>query len=377
MTRASWLAAAAALSCSAPAAAQVTAEPLEEMNDKADSTRGAEKPSDETDLIIVPIPQSSPTLGSGVTLVGALFWNPAKEPSPWVSGVGAMWTSNGSRAIAGLHRMSLGHDRFRLILFGGYAQINVNFYGIGPGAGERDLSVKLEEKGYLAIAQGQYRIAPHLYAGARSIVLDLNTAIHRPEPRFPEAEIPSIEFQTRLVSAGPSFSWDRRDNLFTPSKGELVTASWMFSSPSLGSDFSYDKLMLGANLYRPLGRKSVLAARGSLCGVSRGSPFYDLCLYGAHGDLRGYEIGRFRDRASWAAQVELRRALGGRFGATAFAGLGGIAPSLSRIGDTKFLPAAGFGLRYRPSKQTPINLRLDLTVGKDSRAVYVSLGEAF
>ena len=115
----------------------------------------------------------------------------------------------------------------------------------------------------------------------------------------------------------------------------------MFSSPGLGSDFSYDKLTIAATLYRPLGDSGVIAAHVSLCGVSKGGPFYDLCLYGAHGDLRGYETGRYRDRASWTAQVEYRRRLFGRFGVAAFAGIGGIAPELSALGDTKFLPAAG------------------------------------
>jgi outer membrane protein assembly factor BamA len=371
------LIAAATLACSAPAAAQITVEPLEEMEDKAPATHQEPPASDHKDLVIVPIPQSSPTLGTGVTLVGVLFYNPFKEPSPWVTGVGIMRTSNGSQAIAALHRMSLGGDKVRVVLFGGHAQINVNFYGIGPNAGQRGQSIQLQEKGNLAIAQGQYRIAPNLYAGVRSIFLDLDTGIHRPEPRFPEREIPEREFHTRLVTMGPSFAWDRRDNLFTPRSGELISATWMFSRPGLGSDFDYNKLTIAANVYRSLGKNSVIAAHASLCGTSKGGPFYDVCLYGARGDLRGYEAGRFRDRASWTAQVELRQHLFGRFGVAAFGGLGGIAPDLSSLGSTTFLPAAGIGLRYRASKQTPINFRVDFAVGKDSKAIYLSLGEAF
>jgi hypothetical protein len=35
------------------------------------------------------------------------------------------------------------------------------------------------------------------------------------------------------------------------------------------------------------------------------------------------------------------------------------------------------GLRYEVARDYGINLRLDVAVGRDSRAVYVSLGEAF
>jgi outer membrane translocation and assembly module TamA len=100
-------------------------------------------------------------------------------------------------------------------------------------------------------------------------------------------------------------------------------------------------------------------------------------MYGSGNDLRGYEMGRYRDRASWAAQVELRQHLFGKFGAVAFAGVGGTAPDLGNLDDSKFLPATGFGLRYMANKATGINLRLDYAVGKDTDAFYFSIGEAF
>jgi hypothetical protein len=75
--------------------------------------------------------------------------------------------------------------------------------------------------------------------------------------------------------------------------------------------------------------------------------------------------------------MELRHRLKGRFGVAAFAGVGGIAPSFGDLGDSKILPAVGAGVRWQASKETPINLRIDVAVGKDSNAFYVSVGEAF
>ena len=83
-----------------------------------------------------------------------------------------------------------------------------------------------------------------------------------------------------------------------------------------------------------------------MCGVSTGGPFYDLCNYGQRGDLRGYEAGRYRDRALWALQAELRQHLFWRFGMVAFGGFGGTAPDIGHLGDAKSLPAAGAGLRF-------------------------------
>jgi hypothetical protein len=39
--------------------------------------------------------------------------------------------------------------------------------------------------------------------------------------------------------------------------------------------------------------------------------------------------------------------------------------------------AAGVGVRYRLSKQTPVNYRIDYAYGKDGGNLYFSVGEAF
>lgn len=349
---------------------------ISEMSDNAEATRDPES-TKKTDLLIVPIPQANPTLGTGLTLVGVLFYNPNESREPWVTGAGAMFTSNGSKALGLVHKMSLDHDRFQIVGFAGYANINIDFYGIGPNAGERDRSIEIKEKGYLGLLQGQMRLAKDFYVGARYMYLDLNSSVNRDDPLFPEAEIPTLELESKLSALGPVVSFDSRDSSFYPKHGAYLTAAWMFSSDDLGSDFSYDKFTLSANIYALLSPTTVVAGHVGLCGVSRGGPFYDLCLYGASNDLRGYETGRYRDRASWAAQVELRQRLFGKFGGALFVGAGGIAPDLGHLDEGKFLPAVGFGLRYTASKATGTNLRVDYAIGKDSNALYVSIGEAF
>jgi outer membrane protein assembly factor BamA len=369
-----------------PAAAQNTPDPGRELSDNlttvSDYTepRGAEDDEEEKkkrDLIIVPIPQSSPSLGSGITLVGAMFYNPNNSPEPWISGIGVMRTSNGSKAIAAMHKMALSDDKFRLIAFAGYADVNIDFFGIGPSAGDRGRSIELNEKGLAVIVQGQMRVWNNVYFGPRLIYVDLSTSINREEPLFPDAELPRAEFDTTLAELGAVLSYDTRDSSLEPKNGEFATAAWMHGVEALGSDFQHDKVTIAGNIYRPLGSSTVLAARASYCGVSTGGPFYDLCLYGMNSDLRGYETGRYRDRGYWATQVELRRKLFGRFGAAVFAGVGESMPDPTGFGDGKLLPAGGFGLRYRPSRQTPVNLRLDFAWGKHSNAIYLSLGEAF
>lgn len=329
------------------------------------------------DLLVVPLPLVNPTLGAGLMGAGVLFYNPNGSEQPWVTGVGGLYTSNKSWGGAAFHSMSLADDRFKVLVFGGYANININFYGIGGSAGDRDLSIKLVDKGIMALTQAQYRVAPNLYVGARYQFMDLDTEIRRENPRFPDAELPLPDFKSRLSGIGPSITYDSRDNEFAPRKGANVTLVGTFNIKDLGSDFSYDKWQFAANGYFPVTSTGTLAVHGGVCAVSKGGPFYDMCMYGMSGDLRGYEMGRYRDRASWAAQLEWRQKLDEKFGAVWFAGIGGIAESLGDIGDTTILPAAGMGLRYKATQETGINLRLDVAIGKDSQAIYFGIGEAF
>jgi hypothetical protein len=344
---------------------------------KAPEAEPATPPSTRPDLLIVPIPQSNPMLGTGLTVAAVLFYNPNKSSQPWISGVGGMYTSNKSWGALAFHSMSLAHDRFRVLAVAGYGDVNVDFYGIGPNAGDRNASIELENKSYLGLVQAQYRVAKGLYVGARYEYLNIDTRIETDQPVFPGLDIPQPELRSKVSALGPAITYDTRDSSLNPGRGAYLTAVGMFNLHDLGSDFDYQKTQLAANGYFSATRGGTFAIHGSLCATSTGGPYYDLCMFGANSDLRGYEAGRYRDRASWAMQAELRQHLGGRFGAVFFAGIGGIAPDIGSLGDTKLLPSAGMGLRYRASKSTGVNLRLDFAIGNDSNAVYFGIGEAF
>jgi hypothetical protein len=368
-------------SCLLPAAAHAheSTAAVQHAGTTIQSLPTAAAPDSKPDLLVVPIPQSSPSLGAGLTLGAGLFYNPNRSKEPWTSGGAVMATSNGSWAIGAGHKMFLAQDRFRITAFAGYGDVNLRFYGIGPNAGARNISVDINDTGFTAFVDPQVRVAPNFYVGLRALYLDLKVSLRENlPPDFPINELPDARaFDSRLVQLGPVAVYDSRDNSLNPHQGVYAQASWLAGVPGLGSDYANDRLTLFANVYDRVGPSTVIAARLSTCSVSRGSPFYDICLYGASSDLRGYETGRYRDRASWAGQIEVRQHLAGRFGLAAFAGVGGIARSLGDIGDSTVLPAVGAGVRWQASRETPINLRIDVAVGKDSNAVYVSVGEAF
>lgn len=119
------------------------------------------------------------------------------------------------------------------------------------------------------------------------------------------------------------------------------------------------------------------AAAQNSCFADGDVPFYDLCLLGQFQDLRGYETGQYRDRSLLTAQAEYRAELWWRFGMTAFAGLGEVAPAFDAFSADDVLPSAGVGLRFTLAARNHVNLRVDYAWGKRSNALYISVGEAF
>lgn len=382
----------AVLSLGTPAAAQnsvvmqmagdtVTAGKDRAENGQPESNRPESNPGApkkmKPDLLVVPIPMSNPTLGAGITLASVLFYNPNGSSEPWVTGGGAFYTSNKSWGGGAVHSMSLAQDKVKVLLFGGYADINMKFYGIGAAAGDRNVSVKMDDKGMVLLGQAQYAIFRNMYLGVRYEYLDVNQSIKTENPLFPDLDLPGNLLDSRISGIGPSITYDSRDSQFAPRKGANLTVVGLFNTGALGSDFTYNKWQAAANGYFPVTSTGTLAVHGSLCAVSKNGPFYDMCMYGQAGDLRGYEMGRYRDRAMWTTQIEWRQHLGGKFGGVFFAGMGGIADDLGEIGNGKFLPAVGMGLRYKASQATGTYLRLDFAMGRDSHAVYFGIGEVF
>lgn len=370
------MATATGIAVAPPALATEPTDQMDEVDDQAQAIAHVAGKDSGRDILAIPLPITNPSLGTGVVVAAVAFYNPNRAPSPWISGGAAMKTSNGNWLLGGFHSMSLDDDGYRITAAAGAGKLVTDYYGIGPQAGDRDVAVKLDEKVVALRLQAQKRVLPALYAGLRLVYVHVDVT-NGVAPPFPDQAIPPDQAKSGLMQLGPAVTYDTRDDSLNPRRGIYAHAEWLWSVKALGSDFTSRKLTAGASWYLPKGTNTVLALHAGVCAASRDAPFYDLCLYGQKNDLRGYKSGRYRDGASWALQAEVRQHLFGRVGGVAFGGIGGIAPRLGRLGESRILPAGGVGLRFQPSRKTNINLRLDLAVGKDSKAVYLGIAEAF
>jgi hypothetical protein len=129
--------------------------------------------------------------------------------------------------------------------------------------------------------------------------------------------------------------------------------------------------------YHPLGPGQVLAYLGTVRFLSGHAPFFALSQVGAQDQLRGYITGKYRDRDLLSAQVEYRRMFPNRFGFAVFGGASEVAKDFGDFNTGDIVAAVGVGVRYRLSKENPVNYRIDYAYGKDGGNLYFMVGEAF
>jgi hypothetical protein len=333
------------------------------------------------EFVIAPIPTHSPVLGSGLDLgVGYIFQlDPNDKVSPPSAiGAGGFFTSNGSKGFGLGGKLYLKEDRYRLTAAMGKGHVNYDFFGTGLINGNAGVSIPIKSDGKFLFGELLRRIAPHVYVGGRFQYRKLDISIAPGEGGGSHRiVIPEIELNAQTVALGLKASRDTRDDSFYPTRGSSLDFTGDFFDQAWGSRFEYQTYKLSFNKYERLSTRQVLAFRATGCAANGRVPFYDLCLYGASNDLRGYTAGRFQDRRMFATQAEYRRELPKRLGLVAFGGVGGVAGELSEFRSDALLPAAGLGLRFRLTKKTHVNFRADYAVGRDGHTVTVGLGEAF
>jgi hypothetical protein len=149
-------------------------------------------------------------------------------------------------------------------------------------------------------------------------------------------------------------------------------------------NFSGTFTTLDGRYFTSPSKKTVLATQVfyESLGSNKAIPFYMLRQMGNDQMMRGYYLGRYRDKNYLAVQAELRYRFIDRLGLVAFAG------TASVYGQEKFdtgnlKPNYGIGGRFLFDLDKSLSLRLDYGFGekppgeKRISGFYISLGEAF
>lgn len=272
--------------------------------------------------------------------------------------------------VRGNHIAPKGRYRIDYHLY--FYSFPADFWGIGYEMGDNDAN-KSDMKRWQAQAEVSFlfRVADNFYIGPMaSYDYVIGKHIERPEL------LQGMDQHTWNVGAGVSLVYDNRDNLTNPHRGICLNINQMFRPGFMGNDYAFSTTAFRFDAYQRLGKGTVLA-EDIRANFNFGNPSWGMMaeLGGTH-SMRGYYEGRYRDKHSLEATVELRQHVWKRNGIVVWVGAGTIFPKFSALRSKQILPNAGVGYRWEFKKN--VNVRLDYGFGKSGQSGFLfNINEAF
>ena len=272
--------------------------------------------------------------------------------------------------VRGNHIAPKGRYRIDYHLY--FYSFPADFWGIGYEMGDNDAN-KSDMKRWQAQAEVSFlfRVADNFYIGPMaSYDYVIGKHIERPEL------LQGMDQHTWNVGAGVSLVYDNRDNLTNPHRGIYLNINQMFRPGFMGNDYAFSTTAFRFDAYQRLGKGTVLAEVIG-ANLNFGNPSWGMMaeLGGTH-SMRGYYEGRYRDKHSLEATVELRQHVWKRNGIVVWVGAGTIFPKFSALRSKQILPNAGVGYRWEFKKN--VNVRLDYGFGKSGQSGFLfNINEAF
>lgn len=297
---------------------------------------------------------------------------------------------NGTVVVAGAGTFFFNENKFRIYASYGYRNEPAHYYGKGydgPAHIERGDSTTRYHRSYFQIyPRFVWEVRPHFYVGGLFEInytkaSDINPVMEQ-DPYF-------NKFKSKYLNIGIGglVQYDTRDDVATPTKGKLLSLNAKAFGKYLGGAYNYEIVELEyrqfANVFRP--RSTLAWIAKTQIGLGD-IPFTELPTFGSPFDLRGYYMGKYRDKSMAYGIVEYRHMFGspakyksGSFWAKCgFVVWGGTAT----IGNTPFdwdKWKLNYGLGIRFQMQPGKNFRLDVgkEPGQSGMQVYMNMTEAF
>lgn len=184
------------------------------------------------------------------------------------------------------------------------------------------------------------------------------------------------------LGGGFVLAYDTRDNPYFPTKNMYAELRSMTYGKFLAADYEYNRSWLDVRGYHgihidALDETMVIAGQALIDLTIGNAPIYDLPTYGGDAVMRGILRGRYIDRASAVAQVEVRSRLFWVLGLAAFAAAGDVFPNWDGMSLAHTKVAGGCGLRIYLNREAGMIGRIDVAWSEWGTAGYFTFGEAF
>ena len=182
------------------------------------------------------------------------------------------------------------------------------------------------------------------------------------------------------VGLGWGIIYNNIHNVLNPRNGIFSELAFLNYRSEIGSDYNLTTFLSDNRFYIPIRNNNVLAFQLQGQFTTGNPPFNLLSLMGGESLMRGYYLGRYRDKHLLAGQVEYRLlpfSFSKRWGASLFFAAGEVFNSNNNFKFKNLLPTGGAGLRFLLFPEKDIYTRIDYALTKEGSGFYFFIGEAF
>ncbi len=323
-------------------------------------------------LVLVPIPMSSPTFGTGLILGGAYFYPQTEEqkksqPASF-TGAAAGYTSNKSWFGGVMQQNYFSENKWRFNAIAAYADFKLEL--IPPQEDSEEALLDWLVKGAIFSTSISRRLGGNWFLGltARYLSIQQNLDLNVDYPDF------DIDQKINSPGVGLALNYDTRDMPMNAFQGGYFELSSIFADKRTQQDSSYQSYYARFRSYHQLKGSLVLAWEVSGCTKDGQIPLWDTCRL----NLRGFPVTDYLSRKSILGQVEARWRFYKRWGLLHSAGPGRVEESFGNHGAGETIPSYGVGLRWMVLESQRINIRVDYARSDNgSSALYLGVAEAF
>jgi hypothetical protein len=227
------------------------------------------------------------------------------------------------------------------------------------------------------------KVAKNLFIGLEADFNRISNVSFIPSGRNSEIERPVGADGSTNLGFGSGIVYDDRHNVLNVRHGTFAEVAFLRYTPIILSKYDFTTFMSDFRLFRPIYGKNVILATQLFSQFNIGVvPFNQLSLLGGESLMRGYYMGRFRDRKQVASQVEIRflpinLGFTDRLGAAIFCGVGNVFDDFKHFNTHQTIWSGGAGLRFLIFPKKDIYTRLDVAFTKEKPGLYFFVGEAF
>ncbi len=341
--------------------------------DKSDD----KKPLEKFDISFIGGPDINSTTGIGLGLCGSGLYhlqptNPDLQQSSIT--ITARATSKAMFTMLLVNEMFFPDDRYRSTAKLELSTFKNLFWGIGYEQNDVDANESYYTENYIKFnGNFMFRVVPNLYIGP-ILYYQYYTADKR--DALCNDLLDFREHQSQVLSAGFGLSYDTRDCLHDAQRGMYINFQQRVSPAFCNTVGTFSTTEMQLSGYQPVWKGCVLAGElHSMLNVGHDTPWTEYAQVGSSYRMRGYYMGRYRDRNIIEAQLEFRQHLWKRIGMVWWVGAANSFHDTNNWRFSRTLPNYGAGVRWR--FKPGVNIRFDYGFTRNGSGFVFCINEAF